>query len=91
MRIKEGFEMRDVCGEKVVVAHGLQHINFSRVISMNESAAFLWEHVCGCEFTPSRLVELLCGEYDVSVEQAAEDVDKLIECWKKEGLLLCED
>lgn len=29
MRIKEGFELRDVCGEKIVVAHGDRNIDFS--------------------------------------------------------------
>ena len=45
MRIKKGFVLRDVCGEKIVVAEGKENIDFTKIINMNESAAFLWEKV----------------------------------------------
>ena len=39
MRIKKGFELRDVCGEKVVIASGIENVDFSQMIALNESAA----------------------------------------------------
>ena len=42
MKIKNGFELREVCGENVIIAHGVDNIDFTKVISLNESAAFLW-------------------------------------------------
>ena len=35
MKIKEGFELRKVCGEYIVVAHGDKNIDFSKVINHN--------------------------------------------------------
>ena len=43
MKAKKGFKLRDVCGEKIIVAEGKENIDFSNIISMNESAAYLWE------------------------------------------------
>ena len=43
MKAKEGFKIREVCGEKIIVAEGLNNIDFSNIISMNESSAYLWE------------------------------------------------
>ena len=40
-----------MCGENIVAAEGLEHINFNKLISLNESAAYLWSELCGKEFT----------------------------------------
>ena len=45
MRKKKGFELRDVCGEHVIMAYGMENIDFSKIISLNETAAFLWKAV----------------------------------------------
>ena len=43
MKIKEGFVLREMCGENIVAAEGLQNINFNKLISLNSPAAFLWK------------------------------------------------
>ncbi len=86
MKIKTGFEMRDVCGEKVIIAQGIENLDFSKMINLNESAAFLWASVQGREFTVATLTELLCGEYDVERATAERDATALLEEWKKLGL-----
>ena len=65
MKIKTGFELRDVCGEKVIIATGIENIDFSRMISLNESAAFLWENIQDKEFDAETLAELLLQEYEI--------------------------
>ena len=55
MKIKTGFELRDVCGEKVIIATGIENIDFSRMISLNESAAFLWENIQDKDFDTETL------------------------------------
>ena len=42
MRIKEGFELREICGEYVILSHGMNNIDFSKLISLNETAAYMW-------------------------------------------------
>ena len=57
MRINEGFELRKVCDENVIVAYGRKNIDFSKVISMNDSAAYMWNAVVGKDFTYQELAE----------------------------------
>lgn len=83
-RIKPGFELMDVCGDKVVVAHGLDNIDFNTLIQLNESAAYLWEKVSGVPFDKALLAKLLLEEYEgVTLEQAEQDAEALIAQWEK--------
>lgn len=87
MKIKEGFILRSICGEFIVVGEGLAQVNFNKMLSLNESAAYLWKAVEGKTFTREDLVNLLLEKYEVSQEQAAADVDKLTATWIKEGVV----
>ena len=86
MKIKEGFILRQICGEYVVVGEGLAQVNFNKMLSLNETAAYLWDAAKGREFTPEELVDLLLERYEVTREKAAEDVEKLLAVWVKEGV-----
>ena len=84
MKAKKGFRLRNVCGENVIVAEGIANIDFSRVISMNESAAFLWGHIeDGRDFDAETLTKLLLDEYDTDEATAKADVEKLMASWKE--------
>lgn len=87
MKIKEGFILRTICGEHVVVGEGLAQVNFNKMLSLNESAAWLWQEVSGKDFSREELVQLLLCRYEVSQEQASADVDKLVDTWIKEGVV----
>ena len=87
MKINEGFGLRKVCDEYVVVAYGRKNIDFSKVISLNESAAFLWNAVIDKEFTCQELADLLCKEYDVDAQTALQDVNEIASEWKELGLV----
>ena len=86
MRTKEGFVLRQLCGEYIITGEGLSQINFNKLISLNESAAWLWEQVCGKEFSPESLTELLLERYDVTREQALADAKKVAQAWIDAGI-----
>jgi hypothetical protein len=87
MKIKEGFELRDICGENIVIGHGLENIDFTKVISMNESAADVWHGVEGKEFTLDDMVKVLTDNYEVDEETARRDCEKLLADWREAGFL----
>jgi len=87
MKIKDGFILRSICGEFIVVGEGLAQVNFNKMLSLNESAAYLWKEVEGKTFTQEDLVQLLLDKYEVSQEQAAADVEKLTATWIQEGVV----
>ena len=86
MKKKKGFELRDVCGENIIVASGIENIDFNHIISMNESAVFLWKTIAE-EFTVEQLTEILQQEYDVDAATAQKDVTALVKQWKEAGIV----
>lgn len=86
MKIKEGFVLRSIRNDHVVVGEGLAQINFNKMLSLNETAAWLWEQVEGKEFTPETLADLLVERYEVTWEQAFIDARKLVRSWISEGV-----
>lgn len=87
MRIKEGFELREVCGEHIVMAHGDKNIDFSKVISLNESATVMWNTVVGKDFCTEELVTALLDVYDAEEDKVREDVTRAVHEWKEIGLI----
>lgn len=79
--------MRTICGEHIIVAEGKENIDFSKIISMNETAAYLWQQVQGREFTTDELVLLLTKEYDVEQTTAQKDVEAMILKWHEAGII----
>ena len=86
MKIKDGFVLREMCGEYIVAAEGLQHINFNKLISLNSTAAFLWKALEGKEFTTKQMAELLVEEYDIDMELALTDSANLCKSWQEAGI-----
>lgn len=87
MKAKPGFNLRVVCGENIIVAEGEENIDFSNIISMNESSAYLWQNIQGKEFTHEDLVGLLTQEYEVDDATAMKDVKALTELWLQAGII----
>ena len=88
MKAKKGFNLREVCGEQIMVAEGKENIDFSNIISMNESAAYLWRNVQQMEsFGVEDLSRLLTDQYEVSEEVALNDARELIRKWMEAGII----
>lgn len=92
MKTIEGFRLRKLGNEYILVGESMALINFNKMITLNETAAFLWQkaeeasaHPAG--FTASDLCKALCAEYDVTPEQAMTDVTATIASWKEAGVI----
>ena len=68
MKIKEGFLLREVAGETVVIPSG-DALDLNMMITLNSTAAFLWEKL-QAETTEDALVAALLAEYDVAEADA---------------------
>ena len=87
MKTKKGFNLREVCGEFIIVAEGIENIDFSRIISMNEPSAYLWQKVQDKEFDEDLLTNLLLEEYEVDEATARSDAKALVEKWLEAGII----
>ncbi len=86
MKKKKGFNLRNICGENIIVAEGIENIDFSKIISMNETAAYLWSAVGDEPFDNEKLVRLLTEEYEVDDETARKDVAAMAGQWLQAGI-----
>ena len=76
MKLKEGFILREVAGEYIVVPSG-DTLDLSMMITLNETGKFLWELLeNGAE--AEDLVSALLKEYDVSEQDARTHVEAFI-------------
>ena len=87
MKAKNGFNLRTVCGENILVAEGEENIDFSNIISRNESSAYLWNSIQGKDFEVKDLVDLLIEMYEVDEETATRDARLLVDQWKQAEII----
>ena len=88
MKTKKGYTLRSLGNEYILVAESLDEaVDFSRMISLNASAAFLWKEVGGKEFDTEMLASLLREEYGITHDVAANDVAALLETLKTANLI----
>jgi len=76
-----------VCGYNIVVAEGIENVDFSKVISMNDTSAYLWRNIQDKDFTVQTLVDLITQEYDVDVETATTDCQQIVDKWLEVGIV----
>ncbi len=88
MRIKDGFVLRTMLGDHVVLGEGLSQVDFNCLLSLNDTAAYLWERVQGKDFTKEDLADLLVEKYGISREQAISDSESIANTWIEQGVLL---
>lgn len=88
MRIKKGFVLREVCGERVIIGEGLSAINFGKMLALNETAGWLWKEAQAMgDFTVEALADKLCEEYDVDADEARKDVSDIIAEWQSVSVI----
>ncbi len=87
MKIKEGFKLRTVGKEYIVSGEGLGQIDFNKLISLNVSAAYLWQAVEGKQFDIQALANLLTDKYSISAQQALSDAADVSKNWLEAGIV----
>lgn len=87
MKAKKGFNLKHICGENVIVGEGKENIDFSSIISMNETSAYLWQAIQGKEFTADTLAALLLDEYEVDEATALADCKSIAQQWVEAGIV----
>ncbi len=93
MKAKTGFKVTDVCGSHIVIAEGKENIDFSNIISLNDSALLLWEGIQGKDFTVDDLADILVDNYQLDDdtplprEQALKDAQEVADQWIEAGIV----
>lgn len=77
MKIKNGFAIKEVADSFVVVPTGANLVDFSAMLTLNDTGAFLWNLLVDGA-TEEELVDSLASEYDVDKQTAAADIAEFV-------------
>ena len=86
MKIKQGFLLRRMADQFVVVAVGAAAQEFPGMMRLNGSGAFIWKQL-EREVDENAVIRAVLEEYDVPEEQAAADVRRWIAQLREPGAL----
>ena len=86
MRIKKDLVLRQIGGNWVVLPLATDTVDFSGILSLNDSGAMLWNVLLG-DCSVDALTKALLAEYEVSEEQAKKDAEEFFEKLIQAGCL----
>lgn len=86
MRIAKGFNLMNIVEQNIIVPIGAKNVNFNKMISLNDSGAFLWRQLQE-DKTEEALLSAMLEEYDINETAASEDIKKFIIKLQDAGML----
>ena len=86
MKIKSNFILKKIAGTYMVVPIRTRAVDFSGVIKLSESGAFLWG-LLEKDAERDDLIARMLEEYDVDEATAAADIDRFIAKLREADLL----
>ncbi len=86
MKLKDGFMLREIAGQQVVVPLGKRVVEFNGIITLSESAALLWR-MLEEGASETEMVEAIVKEYDIDTSTAVNDIKDFIESMKFKDLI----
>lgn len=89
MRIKEGFVLREVAGQYVVIATGEASKTFHGMIKLNLTGKEIWQ---GLQegLDKASIAQRLQDKFQVSLEEVVADVDEFLKQMQEKGFLIHE-
>ena len=86
MKTKKDLVLRPLGDQFILVAEGNAVVDFTQMVSMNASSAYLWDAVEGKDFDLAMLADLLVEGYGITKEQAEHDATVVLDDWKRIGI-----
>lgn len=86
MKVKDGFVLREVAGQVVVIATGEASKDFHGMVKLNGTGSVIWKGLSEGK-TEDQIADELVVEYEVTREQALADVCAFVQKMADEGFL----
>lgn len=80
------FVLRQLADEYVLIPYGTTTEKMNQVITLSETAAFIYEQTADAA-SAEEIAERLGKAYDVPAEEVREDVDAVLETFRSYGLI----
>lgn len=84
MKIKDGFILKEVAGNYVVIALE-DSLDFNKVITLNEVGAFIWNKILQ-DLDRETIISDIADEYGISKDTASADFDEFYDSLKNAGI-----
>lgn len=87
MKIKNGFVLRDVGGQAVVIAVGEASKTFHGMINLNVTGKEIWQGIeSGLDV--DQMVKKMVETYEVEPDKAREDIQAMVDKMKNAGIIV---
>jgi len=86
MKIKDGYILRNIADEWIIVPVGARLYDFNGLMTVNETGAFLWK-LLQEERTRDELINSLISEYDIDIETSYNDLKEFIDSLIDSGVI----
>ena len=77
MKFRKEYISQDVAGSKLLVSLDTELVDFNKMLTLNETGAFLWECLQNGA-SEEELLGKMTDEYDIDSETAKRDIEKFI-------------
>jgi len=86
MKLRADLTLRKVGNEYFIVEPDQGMVDLSKVFTLNETAAFLWNSLQGKEFDSQSAADILIQEYQIDQDTALKDTQKILDMFKSQSL-----
>lgn len=86
MNIKEGFLIREVAGQAVIIPDGEKNVEFTGMIKLNETGKLIWEALTNGD-SQEAIATKIADEYGITKDKALGDVQSFVMKMKEEGFI----
>lgn len=86
MKIKNGFVLRKIASDYVVVPTGQEIVDFRAVITLNETAAFMWNKLLD-GISKEDLVKAVAAEYGEDEKTVEKDADEFLSVLREKKII----
>lgn len=87
MKIKKGFVLEKVGDSYLACATGKLAREFSGLVKLNETGAFIWSVFAEADVSADEAAERVIAEFDISKDIALADINAFVENLKKNGII----
>lgn len=88
MKICEGFVLREIAGEQVIMPTGKKISTFDGAVALNEVSAFIYSSIeANPGITLQELTSKITDTYNVDPETCGKDCSKVLSDFEKYGII----
>lgn len=86
MKVKDGYILKKVAGENIVIATGEARLSFNGIITFNEVGAEVFTRLDGTR-TVDQIAQEIASLYNAPKDVIEKDINNLIEKMRNHGLI----